>query len=203
MSAPQRSRGGRPAVLSEEKIIAAALAVIDAEGLDGLSMRRVGALLGVEAMALYRHVPNKNAMLAAVVDHLTAGAATRPAPGTPWTDALAGFGHRYRDVLLGHPAAVPLLATHPVSPATAEALLTPILETVDHAGVTVERIQFAFQSVAVFVLGHALAQVGTPPGDGPATRSASTSYYDAWFEAGLSALRRGFAVTPAPDDGPL
>ncbi|WP_066934992.1 TetR family transcriptional regulator [Microtetraspora fusca] len=197
MSASVRSRGGRPAVLSKEKIITAALAVIDQEGLEGLSMRRVGALLGVEGMALYRHVPNKSAMLAAVVDHLTAQAATADLPvGTFWTEALVDFGHRYRAVLLRHPSAVPLLATHPVSPAAAETLLAPILAAVDRADTGIEQIQFAFQSVAVFVLGHALAQVGTPT-DGQAAQSADASYYDTWFDIGLSALYRGFTAEPA------
>ncbi|MEW9529875.1 TetR/AcrR family transcriptional regulator [Microbispora sp. NPDC049125] len=195
MSAAGRSRGGRPAIVSKEKITMAALAVIDADGLENLSMRRVGERLGVEAMALYRHVPNKSAMLAAVVDHLTAGAAMEIPGGTAWTDALAGFGRRYREVLLLHPAAVPLLATHPVSPEVAEHLLGRILAAVELGGaVTLERVQLGFQSVAVFVLGHALAQVGTPPG-GDAAQSASPAYYDEWFETGLAALCHGFAAT--------
>ncbi|MGW4475935.1 TetR family transcriptional regulator [Nonomuraea sp. NPDC004354] len=194
MSAPGQSRGGRPAVLSREKIIAAALAVIDADGLETLSMRKVGERLGVEAMSLYRHVPNKAAMLAAVVDHLAAQAAVRLPAATAWTDALLDFGHHYRQVLLAHPAAVPLLATHPVSPEVGEQLLGQILATVDLGETSLEDVQLAFQSVAVFTLGHALAQVGTPPGRREAPQQADAGYYDTWFETGLSALHRGFTV---------
>ncbi len=165
--------------------------MIDAEGLDALSMRKVGERLGVEAMALYRYVPNKAAMLAGVVDHLAAQAALEPPAGGPWTQALESFGRRYRQVLLAHPAAVPLLATHPVSPEIAEQLLGAILTPVDLDADDLGQVHFAFQSVAVFTLGHALAQVGTPP-SGTSPQEAGDDYYDAWFDAGLAALRRGF-----------
>ena len=56
--------------LTRERIVAEATAVIDAEGLDKLSMRAVASRLGVEAMSLYRHVANKGEMLDAVYDGL-------------------------------------------------------------------------------------------------------------------------------------
>ncbi|MEM9491478.1 MAG: TetR family transcriptional regulator, partial [Myxococcota bacterium] len=53
----------RPPKISREQVLRAALEVVDAEGLGALSMRRIGQQLDVEAMALYRHVPNKEAVL--------------------------------------------------------------------------------------------------------------------------------------------
>ena len=58
--------------LDRERIVAAALDFIDANGLPGLTMRRLGAQLGVEAMALYRYVPSKEELLDAVVESLVA-----------------------------------------------------------------------------------------------------------------------------------
>ena len=60
--------------LTRELLAAVALRIADAEGLDALSMRRLGAELGVDPMAAYRHFPNKKALLAGVVEAVLAGA---------------------------------------------------------------------------------------------------------------------------------
>ncbi len=79
--------------LSRPKIVAAARAILDAYGLADLSMRRVADALGVQAGALYHHVPNKQSMLSAISDDVLA-ALTEPT-------SLAGWAHDYRRVLLG------------------------------------------------------------------------------------------------------
>ena len=61
---------GRSEPLSREEIVDAALAIVDAEGLEALTMRRLGAALGVEAMTLYYHVPNKEALLDLTVERM-------------------------------------------------------------------------------------------------------------------------------------
>lgn len=58
--------------LSRVRIAEAATAIVDRDGLEALSMRRLGAELGVEGMAIYRHFPNKAAVLAGVVEVLLA-----------------------------------------------------------------------------------------------------------------------------------
>ncbi|MGJ6966642.1 TetR/AcrR family transcriptional regulator [Streptosporangium sp. G11] len=188
-------RGGRPAVLTPGRIVAAAVEVLDAEGLDALTMRRIGTQLGVAAMSLYRHVPNRDALLAAVVDHLFSEAVIEPDPASSWAEALTRFATAYRRTLLAHPHAVPLLATHPVDVDTGLTLLTGLLDRFAAAGVPRDDALTAIQSVGVYVLGHALAQVGTPPGtDGPAPAAdpAATAFYDHWFDAGLLAMVTGF-----------
>ncbi|MGP3959842.1 TetR/AcrR family transcriptional regulator [Nonomuraea sp. 3N208] len=197
MTHPGRPRrGGRPPVLSLERIVAAAIEVLDAEGLDALTMRRLGSQLGVSAMSLYRHVPNRDALLAALVDHLFAEAVVEFEPGTPWPDALARFGAAYRRMLLAHPHAVPLLATHPVDTRTGLALLGGLLDRFVASGVARQDALTAVQSVGVYVLGHALAQVGTPPGAeaaaAPVTDPTALAFYDQWFDAGLHAMISGF-----------
>lgn len=62
---PHPSKDGRKP-LTRERIVDQAIMLLDVEGLEGLSMRRLGEALGVEAMALYHHFPNKEAMLDAV-----------------------------------------------------------------------------------------------------------------------------------------
>lgn len=180
-----RGRGGRPAQLHRQDIIRAAVAVIDAEGAEALTMRRLGTELGVAAMSLYRHLPNRAAVLAAVVDHLVAEAATEPEPTASWHRAARDFAGAYRAVLLRHPRAVPLLATHPVSIDTGLALMNGVLARFAAEGIAQERALTVLQSVGVFTLGHALAQTGTGPAD-------DLAYYDAWYEEGLAALLDGF-----------
>lgn len=148
-------------------------------------MRRLGTQLGVAAMSLYRHVPNRDALLAAVVNHMVTTALSSVSACETWSETLTCFGRTYRAMLLAHPRAVPLLATHPVDPEVGVALMSRL--HADHEGADTE-----VQSVGVFVLGHALAQVGTPHPDGRPTPSADGAYYDDWFEAGLRAMVLGF-----------
>ncbi|AHH95447.1 hypothetical protein GCM10010174_59630 [Kutzneria viridogrisea] len=183
----EKSRGGRKPLLSQESILAAAVRVLGAEGLDALTMRRLGTELGVAAMSLYRHVPNRDALLALVVNELFARAMEAVRVDGGVARRLTELARAYREVLLAHPGAVPLLATHPVDLELGESLLAKLFDGD-------ERVVTAVQSVAVFVLGHALAQVGTPHQDGRPTRSADRGYYDQWFEAGLAAMVRGFSA---------
>jgi TetR/AcrR family tetracycline transcriptional repressor len=176
-------------VLSRADIVAAAVAAIDEDGLDALTMRGLGARLGVAAMSLYRHLANRDAVLAAVVDHLVAQAAQDPAPGTAWRSAVRGFADRYRAVLLDHPRAVPLLATHPVTVETGLALMAGVLGAFDAAGVGRDRALTVVQSVVVFTLGHALAQVGR---DGELPPADASAYYDSWYDVAVEAMVDGF-----------
>lgn len=189
---PARRRGGRPPVLNRADIVTAAVAVVDEEGLEALTMRRLGAALGVSAMSLYRHLPNRDAVLAAVVDHLAAEAAPDPGPGADWPAAVRAFAHGYRSVLLRHPRAVPLLATHPVTVESGLAAMAAVLDRFAAAGIDRDRALTVIQSAAVFTLGHALAQVGAPGDEPPAPEHAD--YYDRWYAEGLEALVEGFTA---------
>ncbi|MFC6019319.1 TetR/AcrR family transcriptional regulator [Plantactinospora solaniradicis] len=182
--------------MTRDDIVAAALRVIDTDGLDALTMRRLGAELGVAAMSLYRHLSNRDAVLAAVVNHLAAEAVTDLEPGDSWSEALTRFGTVYRRMLLAHPRAVPLLATHPMDIDAGLRLMGGVLDRFAAAGLSQAEALTAVQSVAVFVLGHALAQVGTPPGTpaAPPETPEVAEYYERWFDAGLTAMVSGFAA---------
>lgn len=184
-----RRRAGRPAVLTVERIVAAAAEILDAEGPDALTMRRLGTELGVAAMSLYRHLPGRDALLSEVVNHLFAQAMTGYRAESDWPEALTGFAVAYRRFLLAHPRAVPLLATHPVDVRLGSELIAGLLARFEAAGVPSGDTVNAVQSVAVYVLGHALAQVGSTA---EAHDAASLAFYDQWFEAGLRAMVSGF-----------
>jgi AcrR family transcriptional regulator len=192
-ASPGKRRAGRPAVLTIDRIVAAAVEILDDEGLEALTMRRLGTRLGVAAMSLYRHVPNRESLLGEVVNRLFAEAAGGQAPEAAWPEALTGFGRAYRRMLLAHPHAVPLLAVHPVDVDLGLELLTGLLSCFESAGIPAQDALTAVQSVGVFVLGHALAQVGAPPGGAAAAQDeAARRFYDEWFDSGLLAMVTGF-----------
>jgi AcrR family transcriptional regulator len=104
----------RTPLLSRDGIIAAALALVDAEGLDALSTRRLAAELGVSGPSLYNHVATKDDLVNAVVDavlakvDVSALAALGP-DDRDWRSALAAWARSYRTALDGHPNIVPAL----------------------------------------------------------------------------------------------
>jgi AcrR family transcriptional regulator len=97
--------------LSAERITEAALELIDAEGLDALSMRRLADMLDAGAASIYRHVENKGALLMLVLDALLGGNELPPheAVGETWNEQARLLALAYRASLLRHPRAVPLL----------------------------------------------------------------------------------------------
>ena len=82
--------------LTRDRIVDAALDVIDRAGLDGLSMRKLGAELGVEAMALYHHVGSKERLLEAVVERLMSELDTDPGESADWLGVLRNMARAYR-----------------------------------------------------------------------------------------------------------
>jgi AcrR family transcriptional regulator len=97
--------------LSPERITQAALELIDAEGLDALSMRRLGEVLDAGAASIYRHVENKSALLMLVLDAMLGGNELPPheSVGETWNEQARLLALAYRASLLRHPRAVPLL----------------------------------------------------------------------------------------------
>ncbi|MFJ1702890.1 TetR/AcrR family transcriptional regulator C-terminal domain-containing protein [Kitasatospora sp. NPDC088346] len=86
--------------LTRETIARAALRVLERDGIDGLSMRKVGAEVGVKAASLYWHVRNKEELLDLLSDALMADAEPPPREG-PWRDQLRAYGELHRQHLLG------------------------------------------------------------------------------------------------------
>src|SRR3954470_7539302 len=105
--------------LTRDRILRAALTLIDRDGLDALSMRRLGAELGVEGMALYRHVGNKERLLDGVVELLLedVDVDVEPEPAATWTDSWIAIARSYRRLARAHPGAFRLLALSPLDTA--------------------------------------------------------------------------------------
>jgi TetR/AcrR family tetracycline transcriptional repressor len=147
------------APLTRERIVRAALAIVDEQGSEALSMRRLGAVLGVEAMSLYKHVEGKEAILDGIRALLIEDFAARlPAgPVGDWREDLAAFARAYRAVGRDHPRAFPLLAQGPgrayvVGAGVAEETIARLRA----AGLDRASAIFAQRTIVRFVLGASL-----------------------------------------------
>lgn len=152
-------------VLTRARVLAAAVALVDREGLEALSMRRLGEALGVEAMALYRHVASKDALLDAVYEAVLAGVAVPPATGR-WAEDLRAAALAYRAALRAHPHALPLFATRPAVTPGALAHLEGLLAVLAAGGFDDAASVRALQVLVTYVVGHTLFTYGAPAGGG-------------------------------------
>jgi TetR/AcrR family tetracycline transcriptional repressor len=176
--------------LTRERVCREALALVDEEGLDALSMRRLGSRLGVEAMSLYRHVRHKadllDALHAAVLGELDAP----PATGD-WRALLGGMASALRAALMRHPSVIPLFATRPVSAPEAMRLVQSAWEAMERAGFSADDARRAIIVVGVFTLGHLFGEAhGEPaPHLGAPEKPGSGA-----FDFGLDVILDGLAT---------
>ncbi|NGO09059.1 TetR family transcriptional regulator [Streptomyces sp. HC44] len=184
--ASDRGRYGR---LSRERVLASALELVDREGLGALSMRRLGAELGVEAMALYRYAASKDALLDGLVEALYLEleerlAAEPEAPVTAeapaWRTGLHRIARATYDVCLAHPQAVPLLATRMLAvplarrPAAVLRDHERVLALLRAAGLDEATASAVFRAFTAWLLGYASVElrpmVDNPDESDPAFR---------------------------------
>jgi AcrR family transcriptional regulator len=116
--------------LTRERVVAGALGLIAAQGLEALTMRTLAGHLGVVPGALYRHVRGKEQLQDLIVDGVLAEVDCDVSQAPSWTEQVAVLAHRLRNVLTSHPGVAGLLKTRdplgPHSLALAEAVLRPL-----------------------------------------------------------------------------
>jgi len=174
----------RPA-LTRERILRAALKLIDRDGIDALSMRKLGRALGVEAMSLYRYVANKDAVLAGVVELLLDELELMPAGGG-WRADAGRIVRSYRDVAQRHPKAFPLLALRPLPNAAAvERALKPVA-TLREAGLDEAGALTAYGVLLSYVNGHLLRELA----GAPAPRASEEDPFELGLRVILAGLER-------------
>lgn len=164
MPAASTSDIERPVSLTREVVLSAALAIIDRDGADGLTMRRLGQALGRDPMALYRYAANKNALLDGVVE-LVMGEARLDPSDPDWAGQLRAFARSFRAIAIAHPHVVPLLVTRPL--ATPLALrplgtLRPLEDTLallTRAGFSDVEALHVYRSFQGLLYGHVLNEL--------------------------------------------
>ncbi|MFC8914955.1 TetR/AcrR family transcriptional regulator [Streptomyces sp. NPDC057116] len=199
----------RPRSLTHDQLASAALAVIDREGVAGLSMRAVAQELGTSTMALYRYVDDREQLEGLVVE-LVLGAvdSTPPPANAPWPDRIEAMVRRLRDAVSAHPAVVPLTVTHRHRSRAGLRWSEAVLAVLAEAGFEGERRVIALRGLLGYVIGAIqlehlgpLSGEGTvalsalPPGEFPymaeTARHARGVSPDEEFLGGLAVLLRG------------
>ncbi len=147
----------RRMLLRKANVVDGALALLDAEGLDGLTMRKLGAALNVQAGALYRHFPSKEALLDAMAEKLVEGVG-EPVPERPWDEQLTVLAHRFRAALLAHRDGARLFAGTFVSEPNTTAATSAAVAVLCAAGIPAERAGWITFAAMYYVLGHTIEE---------------------------------------------
>lgn len=153
----------RPAILTTDRIAAAALAVGDREGVKAMTMRRIAAELGCDPMSLYRHFPDRQALLDAVAD-LALTDAPDPDPHQPWETRLAAVLTSIRAAALRHPGVAAHIAGRPPLQRNGRRLAVAIVGALTEASLPPADVIRATQALIAY-LAAAIAmsvQAGQP-----------------------------------------
>jgi AcrR family transcriptional regulator len=196
----------KPVGLTHEKIRRAALELIDADGLEAFSTRKLGAALGCEAMAIYWYYPSKDALLDAVVEELMSRVG-RVAPGAvDWVPALRDVARAYRGLAHEHPNAFPLVATRRFATEGTFGFLEKLFELAHRQGIDDRTSARFFRAVSAYCNGIALNEIATrrqreerPSGDDlerftAVSKWLAPKHEDDLFEFGLAVLLDALAT---------
>jgi AcrR family transcriptional regulator len=155
----RRSRRDRGASLSRAKVLEGALRLADRDGLEQLTMRRLGQALGVEAMTLYYHVGSKDEMLDALIDMVTDEFSYAP-PETPWKDAIRAIALSAYSSLSRHRWAANLsLSLRRPSPGRLR-YMNSILGILRDAGFSDDLVDRGYHAIEGHIMGFTLWELG-------------------------------------------
>ena len=202
--------------LSRRRILEAAVRFADREGLEALSMRKLGAELGVEAMSLYNHVPNKSALLDGMVEVLL-GELSIPPENHSWEERVREGWRSFRRLAHQHPHVFPLFVTRPPNTMDGIWLVEEFVKTLRKAGFGPETTLHAFRTFSSYTFGYAMSEIRgfalEPEGSRPGVRSLPPGKFphvselkpylrevdhDAEFEFGLDRIFSGLRKYKTP-----
>ena len=195
--------------LSRRRVLEEAVRFADREGLEALTMRKLGAELGVEAMSLYNHVPNKDALLDGMVEVLL-GELEIPLGNQDWEERIREGYRAFRRLAHEHPHVFPLLVNRPPETMDGVWLVEEFLQTLRDAGFGWKEALHAFRVLSSYTFGYAMAEIRgfalEPEGSRLGARALSPEEFpnlselvpqlervdhDAEFEFGLDLLLSG------------
>lgn len=149
--------------LSRDRVIDAAVAFADDKGFEALSMRELADRLGVEAMSLYNHVPNKEALLIGIVERII-GEVEVPPPGPrpagDWKKRIVSVARSYRAMGHRHPNIFPLLLLRACKPSRSLRPVEAVLQALLDAGFERRAAVGAQRTILGFVRGYTLWEIG-------------------------------------------
>ena len=210
----KKAPGGKEP-LTRARIAQAALDLIEKIGLEELSTRKLGAVLGCEAMALYNHFASKEAVLDGVVELLIAKVELPPREAGDFPERARGFARSFRALTRVHPNAFPLLATRTFNTPHSLSRFDAIFGEIAVAGYSPKEAAYLVRMIGNFACGTGLDELSRMRFAANQTRAVATAegafpnlekafsylgpaHFDAIFEAGLDAILQGFQRSRAP-----
>jgi len=164
----ESSTSRRREPLTRERILRAALRIMDQEGLDAVTMRHLGRELGVEAMSLYRYVKGKEDILDGILEVVMAEFEFPEETGEWEADVRAG-ARAWRRLMIDHPTVIALFAESK-HPASSPERLRPMewaFDLLGRGGLSEEEVVHAFRAIGGYIMGSVLNEVANPvPGMG-------------------------------------
>jgi len=210
----KRKRPGRPTsgnTLTPQAVAEGAAQLIDDEGMAEFSMRRLGQALSVEAMALYNHFSDKEAIVDAVAN-LTLARIPVPPPKGSWRTRIRTIAAGIRDLAHQRPNLFRLAFTRRTMPTAALPITEAVLTALSEVGVSPDAQISAYHTIHMYVRGFCLWELEqfrslppdqsphAPPINGQYPRAAAakqeifTPDLDREFEAGLDLILRGISA---------
>lgn len=171
--------------VDRQQIVTEAVALLDAEGLEGVTLRKLAARLGIAQPSLYWHVPNKAAVVTAIADAILAqgladlagsGSGSDSGSGLPWPAWLASFAGRLRQALLAHPDGARVVSSSQDSHAMA-ALSELAISTLAAQGLPLRQARLIVLTVERFTFGHVLEEQAPRPKPGDVDLASFTRQY--------------------------
>jgi TetR/AcrR family tetracycline transcriptional repressor len=213
-----------PVALDKQQIVTEAIALLDADGLDGVTLRKLAARLGVQKPTLYWHLPNKAALITAIADAILEQhfrEMVPPDPGQRWQDWLIELAERLRGALLAHPDGARVISASQLSQRMA-AISELAMSALVARDVSMRQARLIVLTVEHFTVGHVLEEqaprpdVTAPPGLDMATYAqayptviaAITEYFqhdhtvDDLFRDCLNVIIEGATKAGPGPDGP-
>jgi AcrR family transcriptional regulator len=151
--------------LTRERVISTALRIMDEEGLESVTMRRIGRELGVEAMSLYNHVSDKDDILSGICEHVLAD--FRVPDAEDWAEAARLGAREYRRLLRSHPNVITLMTEQKGAFTNPESLrgYEFALEVFHRAGIRGADAVKAFHAFGGYIMGSVMFELGLTIGD--------------------------------------
>jgi AcrR family transcriptional regulator len=178
-------RPGRRALLDVEHVIDAALAILDADGLQAVSLRRLGADLGVSHMTLYGYFDSKDALLEALVARTIAVPSIRGVTSAPWDEVLVDAICDLHRVLVHRPGIAEILVSRELTGAWVAEARERILDVLRGGGYDERQATDGISVIFNYLLGAVMIETRRSRGGSPSS-----------FELGLRYLITGLKSVP-------
>ena len=186
--------------LDRQRIVAEAVELLDIDGLDGVTLRKLASRLGVQAPTLYWHLPNKAALITAIAEAILDQqfpTLVPPAYDRPWQEWLAALAARLRRALLAHPDGARVVAAAQMSLKMA-AISELAMSTLVTRGLPLAHARLTVLAVARFTIGFVLEEQSPPPD--PEAAGFDLATYTEMFPTVVAGVAEYFQPGRTADD---